>query len=61
MLVRFVVGQDGIVLYAEVNPDCTRRPEPEDLLPALRRQSRRLIETCSIGLAHKNRDRKDIP
>lgn len=37
MLVRFVVGQDGIVLYAEVNPDCTRRPEPEDLLPALRR------------------------
>jgi peroxiredoxin len=34
---RFVVGQDGVILYAEVNPDYTRRPEPEDMLPALRR------------------------
>lgn len=34
---RFVIGQDGIILYAEVNPDYTRRPEPEDMLPALRR------------------------
>ena len=33
---RFVIGQDGTVLYAEVNPDYTQRPEPEDLLPALR-------------------------
>lgn len=33
---RFAIGQDGAVLYAEVNPDYTRRPEPEDLLPALR-------------------------
>ena len=32
---RFVIGQDGTVLYAEVNPDYTRRPEPEDMLPAL--------------------------
>jgi len=22
-------------IYAEVNPDYTRRPEPEDMLPAL--------------------------
>jgi peroxiredoxin len=34
---RFVIGQDGVVLYAEVNPDYTRRPEPEDMLPALRK------------------------
>ncbi|MCF8481861.1 MAG: AhpC/TSA family protein [Rhodospirillum sp.] len=34
---RYVVGQDGTILYAEVNPDYTRRPEPEDMLPALRR------------------------
>lgn len=34
---RFVIGQDGIILYAEANPDYTRRPEPEDMLPALRR------------------------
>ncbi|PGH57332.1 alkyl hydroperoxide reductase [Azospirillum palustre] len=36
MPARFVIGQDGTVLYAEVNPDYTRRPEPEDMLPALR-------------------------
>jgi len=34
---RYVIGQDGTILYAEVNPDYTRRPEPEDLLPAIRR------------------------
>lgn len=36
MPARYVVGQDGLILYAEVNPDYTRRPEPEDMLPALR-------------------------
>jgi peroxiredoxin len=34
---RFVIAQDGTILYAEVNPDYTRRPEPENMLPALRR------------------------
>jgi peroxiredoxin len=33
---RFVIGQDGVILYAEVNPDYTRRPEPADMLPAIR-------------------------
>jgi peroxiredoxin len=33
---RFVIGQDGVIRYAEVNPDYTRRPEPEDMLPVLR-------------------------
>ncbi|MFJ3522980.1 peroxiredoxin-like family protein [Pseudomonas sp. NPDC090203] len=33
---RFVIGQDGVIAYAEVNPDYTQRPEPTDLLPALR-------------------------
>jgi len=36
MPARYVAGQDGVILYAEVNPDYTRRPEPEDMLPALR-------------------------
>jgi peroxiredoxin len=40
MPARFVVGQDGTILYAEVNPDYTRRPEPEDMLPVLRRAIR---------------------
>ena len=34
---RFVIGSDGVVVYAEVNPDYTRRPEPADMLPAIRR------------------------
>ncbi|OUJ10679.1 peroxiredoxin-like family protein [Acetobacter sp. DsW_063] len=37
MPARYVIGQDGTILYAEVNPDYTRRPEPSDMLPALRR------------------------
>ncbi|SER55179.1 Peroxiredoxin [Faunimonas pinastri] len=36
MPARFVIGQDGTILYAEVNPDYTRRPEPGDMLPMLR-------------------------
>lgn len=35
MPARFVADRDGTILYAEVNPDYTKRPEPEDLLPAL--------------------------
>jgi peroxiredoxin len=41
---RFVIGLDGIngiIRYAEVNPDYTRRPEPSDMLPALRGQAAR--------------------
>ncbi|WP_066531046.1 peroxiredoxin-like family protein [Erythrobacter sp. CCH5-A1] len=34
---RFVIGADGVIAYAEVNPDYTRRPEPVDMLPAIRR------------------------
>jgi peroxiredoxin len=36
MPARFVIGQDGITAYAEVNPDYTKRPDPSELLPALR-------------------------
>jgi peroxiredoxin len=35
MPARFVIGRDGIILYAEVNPDYTRRPDPSELLPVL--------------------------
>jgi peroxiredoxin len=38
---RFVIGQDRVVRYAEVNPDYTRRPEPEELLPVLRQLAAR--------------------
>jgi peroxiredoxin len=36
MPARFVIAQNGTILYAEVSPDYTRRPDPEELLPALR-------------------------
>ena len=35
MPARFVIGQDGIIRYAEVNPDYTQRPDPTELLPIL--------------------------
>jgi peroxiredoxin len=37
MPARYVVGQDGVILYSEVNPDYTHRPEPEDMIPVLQR------------------------
>ena len=37
MPARYVIGQDGLILYSEVNPDYTRRPEPEDIIPVLQR------------------------
>jgi peroxiredoxin len=37
MPARFVIGQDGTILYSEVNPDYTHRPEPEDMIPVLQR------------------------
>jgi peroxiredoxin len=39
MPARYVIGQDGTIVYAEVNPDYTRRPDPSELLPALRQTS----------------------
>jgi hypothetical protein len=35
MPARHVIGQDGVILYSEINPDYTRRPEPEDMIPVL--------------------------
>ena len=35
MPARYVIGQDGVIAYAEVNPDYTRRPEPHSMLPIL--------------------------
>jgi peroxiredoxin len=37
MPARYVIGADGVIAYAEVNPDYTRRPDPSELLPVLRR------------------------
>jgi peroxiredoxin len=37
---RFVIAPDRTIVYAEVNPDYTRRPEPEAMLPALKKLAR---------------------
>lgn len=39
MPARYVIARDATIIYAEVNPDYTRRPKPNDMLPALRRSS----------------------
>ena len=35
MPARYVIDTDGSIVYGEVNPDYTHRPEPADLLPVL--------------------------
>ncbi|MGH8516966.1 MAG: peroxiredoxin-like family protein [Panacagrimonas sp.] len=37
MPARYVIGRDGVVAYAEVDPDYTQRPDPSELIPTLRR------------------------
>jgi peroxiredoxin len=37
---RFVIAPDGTIVYAEVNPDYTIRPEPEAMLAALKKVER---------------------
>ncbi|WP_186307896.1 hypothetical protein [Paraburkholderia sp. BCC1884] len=34
---RYVIGQDGVIAYAQANADYTQRPEPDDLFPVLDR------------------------
>ena len=40
MPARYVIAQDGTIVYAEVNPDYTLRPEPNSMLPVLRHHAR---------------------
>jgi peroxiredoxin len=35
MPARYIIGRDGVIAYAEVNPDYTVRPEPDSMLPVL--------------------------
>ena len=37
MPARYVIAPDGTIVYAEVNADYTRRPDPSELLPTLKR------------------------
>jgi AhpD family alkylhydroperoxidase len=46
---RFVIDTDGTVLYAEVDPDYTSRPETELLLPSLKQRT--AMKTFAIPTA----------
>jgi len=35
MPARYVISAEGVIAYAEVNPDYTQRPDPSELLPVL--------------------------
>lgn len=41
MPARYVIAPDRTIVYAEVNPDYTRRPDPEELIPVLERIAKR--------------------
>ena len=41
MPARYVAGRDGVIAYADINPDYTRRPDPSELLPILDRLAAR--------------------
>lgn len=52
---RFVIAQDGTIVYAEVNPDYTRRPDPELLIPVL--DEMKLVLPPTINLRRHGMDR----
>jgi len=37
MPARYIIGTNGVIAYAEVNPDYTRQPDPSELMPVLQR------------------------
>lgn len=43
MLARYLIAQDGVIAYAEVNADYTRRPEPSAIFPVLEQLGRQLV------------------
>ena len=40
MPARYVIDSNGVIAYAEVNADYTKRPDPSELFPVLRRLER---------------------
>jgi peroxiredoxin len=37
MPARYIIGQDSVIAYAEIDSDYTHRPEPGELIPTLKR------------------------
>lgn len=49
MPARYVIGRNGVIVYAEINPDYTRRPEPSDLLPVLKKLGMTGASTAALA------------
>jgi peroxiredoxin len=47
---RFIIGTNGVIVYAEINPDYTHRPDPGELLP--------ILEKLKLALLHKAQSSK---
>ena len=47
MPARYVIARDGAIVYSEVNPDYTHRPEPSDMIPVLEAELSRLLPKTS--------------
>ena len=45
MPARLIIDQDGIIRYAEINPDYTVRPDPAETIEALKK----VMEQSSYG------------
>ena len=40
MQARYVIGRDGLIVYADINADYRQRPDPSEIVPLLREMSR---------------------
>ena len=60
MPARYVIAQDGVVAYSEVNPDYTRRPDPSELFPVLDHLARARRLTALAGRPGSARIPKSI-
>lgn len=40
MQARYVIGRDGIIVYADINADYRQHPDPCEIVPLLREMSR---------------------
>jgi peroxiredoxin len=57
MQARYVIGRDGIIVYADINADYRQHPDPCEIVPLLREMSRALAEQQIKGECRESRGR----
>ena len=58
MPARYAIGTDGVIAYAQVNPDYTQRPDPSELLPVLDWLAARRAAARSSGPSSKTQSER---